>query len=143
MAKQNIRHGHMVWFEIPVRNLNRALIFYSALLQTKITIEKLFNTQYGIFKRQDIGVGGVLKESIDQDTIHHGVVLFFYVNILSEALQTVEDFGGKILMNKTLLKQYNTEGKSILAQNLIDNEIGYYAEVEDSEGNKLALYSHY
>lgn len=42
----------------------------------------------------------------------------------------------------TILKQMNKNGEFIIGKNLIDNEVGYYAEVKDSEGNHLYLHSH-
>jgi predicted enzyme related to lactoylglutathione lyase len=67
--------------------------------------------------------------------------LFFYVIDLSESLKNVEQYGGKVLIEKTLLKQQTEEGFLAIKQNLIDDNIGYYAEFIDCEGNKICLYS--
>ena len=69
--------------------------------------------------------------------------LFFFVNVLSDALDTVLANGGKLVTPKTLLKQIDAAGKTILAHNMIDNQVGYFAEILDSEGNQISLYSHY
>jgi len=40
-----------------------------------------------------------------------------------------------------LIKQTNSKGDIIVANNLIDENIGYYAEITDSEGNHIGLYA--
>ena len=137
-----MKHAQLVWFEIPVREMDRAIRFYSSVLQVMIEKQKLLDREYGILKREDTGVGGVLvrKENIQPGS---GVTLFFYVNVLSDALETAQRFGGKIITPKTLIKQTDASGNRTIAQNLIDNKVGYFAELLDSEGNLIALYSNY
>lgn len=136
-----MRHANIAWFEIPVDNLNRAITFYSVLLETKIEVENIMNRRYGMIKKQDVGVGGVLVEK--NCVRNEGVLLFFYVDVLSDSIAKAEEFGGKVITPKTIMKQVDQTGKHIIAANLIDERTGYFAEIEDSEGNKLALYSHY
>jgi len=71
-----------------------------------------------------------------------GLSVFFFVNVLSDALDTAIMCGGKIITEKTLLKQVDAQGKTVLAQNLMDDQVGYFAEILDSEGNQICLYSH-
>jgi len=136
-----MKHGNVIWFEIPVKNLDRAMIFYSEVLGIPLEKKMLHKIEYGIFDKKKTSVGGVLVEKPEQ--VGKGVSLFFFVNILTDAIDSAMANGGKIVTPKTLLKQMNQEGKTILAQNLIDNQVGYFAEILDSEGNQLALYSHY
>jgi predicted enzyme related to lactoylglutathione lyase len=136
-----MKHANIVWFEIPVKNLDRAIAFYSNLLGITITRHKLYQTEYGIFDKKNTGISGSLK--VDESKVGKGVTLFFFVNVLSDAMDTAITCGGKIILNKTLLKQVDSHGKTVLAHNMIDNQVGYYAEMLDSEGNQIALYSHY
>lgn len=136
-----MKHAHVVWFEIPVKSLNRAMNFYSQLLGITIERVKLYQTEYGVFNKNQTGIGGTLK--VDESRVGKGATVFFHVNVLSDAMDTAVMCGGKILLDKTLLKQVDENGKTILAENLIDNQVGYYAEILDSEGNQIALYSHY
>ena len=46
-----------------------------------------------------------------------------------------------MLVEKTLLKQQTKEGFLSIKQNLIDGNVGYYAEFIDCEGNHISLYS--
>ncbi len=136
-----MKHGNVIWFEIPVIDIDRAMIFYSEMLGVTIVKQKLHKTDYGIFDKKKTGIGGVLVERSEKAGM--GVSLFFYVNVLSDAIGSALAHGGKMVTPKTLLKHTNAEGKTVLAQNLIDNQVGYFAELLDSEGNQLALYSHY
>lgn len=137
-----MKHANIVWFEIPVKNMERAVQFYSAVLGIHIERWKPLDVEYGIMKRQDIGVGGVLVQR--EDIVPgNGVMLFFYVNVMSDAIEAARQSGGYVIKPKTLIKQQDKDGKMTIAQNLIDNQVGYYAELTDSEGNRIALYSHY
>lgn len=47
-----MEQGQLIWFEIPVLNLNRAIHFYTKVFGLKITSTVLLDTQYGL-----IGIG--------------------------------------------------------------------------------------
>lgn len=137
-----MKHGSLVWFEIPVADLDRAMRFYMGVLGCGIEKFSPMGQAYGLLRREETGVGGVLmpKENFAPGG---GPVLFFFVNVLSDALETAERLGGKIITPKTLLRQTDAEGKRTIAQNLIDNKVGYFAQLLDSEGNMIALYSNF
>ena len=137
-----MKHSNIIWFEIPIENLDRAVRFYSAILGTSIQKQMLLDKEYGIFKRENTGVGGVLVKK-DNVKPGSGIILFFYVNVLSDAIEAACHNGGKVITPKTLIKQTDEKGNRTIAQNLIDNQIGYFAELVDSEGNHISLYSHY
>lgn len=136
-----MKHANIVWFEIPVKSLDRAITFYSQLLGITITRHKLYKTEYGVFDKKNTGISGSLK--VDESKVGKGVTLFFFVNVLSDVMATAIACGGKVVLEKTILKQVDEHGKTVLAHNLIDNQVGYYAEILDSEGNLISLYSHY
>src|SRR5438445_6742646 len=48
------------WFEIPVRDMNRAIGFYEELLATPIRRETIANHALGVFAYDEAGVGGCL-----------------------------------------------------------------------------------
>lgn len=132
--------GQITWFEIPVENLDRAILFYSEVLFIKIEKNKFLNQEYGIFNKEINTVKGALVKKVDHQP-GSGIILFFYVVDLIDSLKKVERFGGKVLIEKTLLKQQSADGFLSIKQNMIDGNIGYYAEFIDSEGNKICLYS--
>ena len=135
-----MKSGHISWFEIPVINMDRAITFYSKVLNVKIKKEKLFDTELGIFDKNVTGIGGVLIAKPNHEP-GKGIALFFYTNDMTESLRLAELLGGKIIRPKDLIKRRTANGGIIIAETLMDNQLGYYAEVSDSEGNLIALYS--
>lgn len=136
-----MKHANLIWFEIPVKDIDRAILFYSQTLGVVIEKKTLHKTEYGIFNKKNTNTGGVLVERPEKAGM--GVSLIFFVNVISDAIDSALAYGGKMITPKMILKQINEEGKTILAENLIDNQIGYFSELLDSEGNQIALYSHH
>jgi uncharacterized protein len=131
--------GQVVWFEIPVRDLDKAMRFYSEVLSVKIEKSKFIDLEYGVFNKEDKSIKGVLVGKENKNP-SEGIVLFFYVIDMSDSLRSVVKLGGKIVIEKTLLKQKTKEGYT-LNNNLIDDNMGYYSEFTDCDGNRICLYS--
>ncbi len=133
-------HGQVVWFEIPVTNLDRAIDFYSKVLDTRIDKVTIVNQDLGIInKDSDVVRGALIVKENHQPGI--GSVLYFYVADLYQSLKTAEGLGATILLGKTLLKQKTNSGHLTINANLIDGRIGYISELIDCEGNRICLYS--
>ena len=132
--------GQIVWFEIPVKDLDKAMLFYSEVLSIEIEKNKFLDQDYGVFNKGANTIKGVLVQKENQNS-GKGIVLFFYVVDMSESLQNVVKYGGKLLIEKTLIKQKNSEGHLTISSNLIDGSIGYYSEFIDCDGNHICLYS--
>lgn len=135
-----MNRGQLVWFEIPVSDFERAVEFYSNVLLFKVERRMLLDQELGHLDKGDGTVGGVLIKK-ENYLPGQGCVLFFYVVDISEILRNVTEYNGTIITDKTLLKQKNNSGNVIITNNLIDQNVGYYAEVLDSEGNRISLYS--
>lgn len=137
---KKMKPGNICWFEIPVLNLDRAIDFYSTILYTKIEKIIFIEKEYGIFDKNKHSIGGclIVKENYMPGK---STILFFSVIDLSEVLINTIEKGGTIVIPKTLMKQVTSKGDTIIAQNLIDDNVGYYAEIIDSEGNHIGLYS--
>ena len=116
------------WFEIPVKDYERAKQFYTTVMSSEIADFHMpeQNMKYGMFAHdKDNGVGGGLVEAEGQNPSTDGCTI--YLNggeDLSHALGKVENAGGKILMPKTHI-----------------GENGYIAQFLDTEGNRIALHS--
>lgn len=117
------------WFEIPVKNYERAKQFYSTVIAQDIKDHHMpeQNVKYGMFPydNDNNGVGGGLIEAEGQEPTTNGPTL--YLNggdDLSAPLSRVESAGGKIIMPKTDI-----------------GENGFMAQFIDTEGNRIALHS--
>ncbi len=135
-----MKSRQVCWFEIPVQNLDRAIAFYSSILTVKIEKKLLLDKSYGIFDKNTHLISGCLvaKENYSPG---NGTVIFFCVTDLSHALSKTTSNNGSIVTPKTLIKQINNAGDVMVSKNLIDENIGYFAEIIDSEGNHIGLYS--
>ncbi|TGL37644.1 VOC family protein [Leptospira perdikensis] len=112
--------------EIPVSNMERAIKFYQTILNVSIEKMNMEDTELGVIPASENSVNVVLVKGKDYVPTKNGVVI--YLNLgddLQPALDKVEKNGGKILLTKTL----------------ISPEMGYYAYISDSEGNKIGMHS--
>lgn len=115
---------NIAWFDVPVTDLDRAIRFYSAVLGSAVTKEQTGSVPIGTLPTPDgqkMGclVAGAARPSLD------GVMLWFDVEgRLQEAVAAAEANGGRILGAVHAIGGY-----------------GFRAEVRDSEGNRIALYS--
>ena len=121
-AKINIAN----WFEIPVKDLDRATRFYEKVFDVKLTPEEMAGMKMAFFPfDQDArGAAGALTKAESYEPSHAGTVVYFSVEDISETLRRITANGGKLLMPKTSIGQY-----------------GIIAQYEDTEGNRLALHS--
>jgi uncharacterized protein len=116
--------NHIVWCDIPVTDIDRALKFYSGVFGSTIEKQTWGNMAMGVFHTGD-DVGGCLTTSNEAKPSADGPLV--YLNCegrLDEAIATVTKNGGKILQAKHQIGPY-----------------GFRAVVLDSEGNRIALHS--
>jgi predicted enzyme related to lactoylglutathione lyase len=114
------------WFEIPAKDFDRAVKFYSTILG--ITMEKtnMMGFDMGFFPGQQGEVSGAVVAGEGYVPGDKGTLV--YLNggdDLNNVLSKVESAGGKVAVPKTK----------------ITDEIGYFAIFMDPEGNKVALHS--
>ena len=114
------------WFEIPVKNFERAKSFYETILDAKMQPMEAMGMKSAFFPADlQNGIGGCIIEGQGYEPSEKGALV--YLNggdDLSVALNKVEDAGGKVLMPKTAIGQN-----------------GFMAHFIDTEGNKVALHS--
>jgi len=120
-----VRH-QVVWFDIPVRDLDRALRFYSAVLGTPLKKEQAGpGAAIAMLPHAEGSIGGCLVLNIDASPSESGPLL--YLNSqgrLDEAIHAVEKHGGTVLSARHSIAPF-----------------GFRAIVLDSEGNRIALHS--
>lgn len=113
-----------LWFELPVKSLARAKEFYEGLLQDMVTIKISQNQKIAMMvNNSGKNFGCLYEEKAFIPDIFSVVVYFKFFNNVEEKLKKIEDLGGKVLFYE------NTVG-----------ELGYQALIQDSEGNKIAIF---
>jgi predicted enzyme related to lactoylglutathione lyase len=118
-------NDQIVWCDIPVKDLDRAIKFYSAVLGATVEKQSFPGMTIGLFPHAHDGVSGCLHTSDEVAPSAQGPLI--YLNCegrLDAAIATVAQNGGKVLKPKHPIGPY-----------------GYRAMVLDSEGNRIALHS--
>ena len=122
-----MKHNMVVWFEIPVSDMDRAKKFYETVLKIKIEIVDLGGLLMGWFP--DLGkANGARGTLIKQESYipsQEGTLVYFGCDDLQNELNRVEKAGGKIYQPKTE----------------ISPEHGCMGVFIDTEGNRVALHS--
>lgn len=112
------------WFEILVRNFERARKFYSTVLGVRIDSQTIMGMTMGFFPAN--GVSGALVKGKGYIPSTRGSLV--YLNggrDLKVILSRVRKAGGVVLLPKTF----------------ISKDIGFMGMFIDCEGNKVALHS--
>lgn len=116
--------NQIVWVDIPVKDLDRAIKFYSAVLGGAVHKEEIPGAPIGILPHSEGDVGGCLVPHPGGASTR-GPLLYLNANgRLDRAVAAVAANGGKVLEPKHQIGPH-----------------GYRAIVLDSEGNRIALHS--
>jgi predicted enzyme related to lactoylglutathione lyase/uncharacterized protein YndB with AHSA1/START domain len=125
----NCSANQLVWCDIPVKDLDRAIRFYSAVLGSPMKKEQHEGMSFAVLPHgNEHGVSGCLTTGCDghnSEPSQHGPLLYFNCQgRLDEAVAAVVPNGGKVLQPKHPIGPY-----------------GFRSAVLDSEGNRIALHS--
>jgi uncharacterized protein len=123
MSDFNAQHNRVVWFDLPVADLDRAGAFYQAVLGVKVHKEKFGDVAFCVIEHEQ-GNGGCLI--VDPAKVSPGGPLM-YMNVegrMRDAVASVPRLGGKLLEDVHAIGPH-----------------GFRAIVLDSEGNRIALHS--
>lgn len=119
-------HSFASIFEIPATDLNRAVKFYSSILNLTIERVDLPEMNMGLFPYEGQSTVGVIVQGEGYVPSSSGLTLYLNAGEdLQVVLSKVEDSGGKILVSKTPHA----------------DESGFFALFLDTEGNRLGLHS--
>ena len=117
--------NQIVWCDIPVVDLDRAVKFYSAVLGQPVRKQDFSGMTMGILPHNDGEVGGCLFTSAGETPSGKGIMIYLNANgRLDEAIAAAAASGGKIVQAKHPIGPF-----------------GFRAVVLDSEGNRVALHS--
>ena len=118
-------NNQIVWVDIPVDDLDRAIKFYTAVLAAEVTKQSYPGFSLGLLPNAASHVSGCLFKSQDNRPSQQGPMIYLNVNDrLDAAVTAVTANGGTVLQDKHQIGEY-----------------GFRAIVLDSEGNKIALHS--
>ncbi|REA59494.1 VOC family protein [Dyadobacter luteus] len=122
--KDKKRSNPVVYFEIPVQDMSRAVAFYSKVFGFEFESEVIDHNEMSVFpfSEDSSGISGALaKGEIYKPTID-GVLIYFKAEDIDTLLDLAVANGGEVLYTKTSNGAY-----------------GFVAEFRDSEGNRIAL----
>ncbi|MVT11894.1 VOC family protein [Chitinophaga tropicalis] len=118
------------WFEIPVHDFDRARKFYSQIFSYEMPEQQLGFKRMGFFPcdNENGGIGGAIVQGSDYLPSQRGSLIYLYAgDDLTTVLDRVEDAGGKIELDKRPMSELQ--------------DLGYFAIIFDTDGNRVALYS--
>ncbi len=113
------------WIDIPVTDLNRAIAFYTSILDAEVSKISEHGFEFGLLPHTQDNVSGCLCVMDDRKPSQNGPLV--YLNVegrLDQALATAKSQGSKLLKPKEQIGPY-----------------GHRAVILDTEGNAIALYS--
>jgi predicted enzyme related to lactoylglutathione lyase len=127
--KESMNHGGnpAVWVEIPVKDIERAKKFYSAVFGYQFQMHDtgdgytlaMFNAAPDRY-----GSGGALIKGETYKPSHDGTVVYLSTQNIDESLKKIGAAGGKTVLPKKSIGEY-----------------GFIAHFEDTEGNRVALHT--
>lgn len=123
MTNYNRDKNRVVWFDIPVSNLERATQYYAAVLNCNVEIESFNDFQFSVIEHSD-GNGGCLVPDPEKVSSDKGPLLYLNVH-------------GRL---KDAVEKAKNKGKIIQDIHPIGPH-GFRAIILDSEGNRIALHA--
>lgn len=121
----SITSNPVIYFEIPVNDMDRAIEFYSAVFDFTFEKNIIDHNEMAFFPFEDgaRGITGALAKGEIYISTLQGILIYFSTNDIDLMLEKVIKYGGEILYPKTS-----------------NGELGYVAEFKDCEGNRIALH---
>ncbi|QWT85638.1 VOC family protein [Chryseobacterium sp. PCH239] len=116
----------VVYFEIPVNDLERAEKFYSEVFNFSFEKEIIdsYEMAFFPFEEKNGGITGALAKGDVYKPSKNGVIIYFKTENIDRTLEQAVLHGGSVLYPKR-----------------IDEKYGFaVAEFEDPEGNRIALH---
>jgi predicted enzyme related to lactoylglutathione lyase len=124
MSDFNSRNNRVVWFDIPVADLDRAQAFYAAVLGAKVHREQFEGYSFCVIDHAE-GNGGCLVPGKESISATAGILVYMNVDgRIRDACAQVVKQRGRIVEDTHAIGPH-----------------GFRAIVVDSEGNRIALHS--
>jgi predicted enzyme related to lactoylglutathione lyase len=116
----------VIYFEIPVSNMERACLFYEAVFKVLLEVREIDGNEMALFPYVDgqPGASGALARGSSYVPGKAGARIYFGVADVAETLALAVSAGGQVNYPVSEVPEY-----------------GWVAEFIDVEGNCIALYS--
>lgn len=123
-----LHNAPLVWGEIPVENMDRAVEFYGKHFGVSFTREVMNDMEMAILETEDKEAAsiGLVKHEMMQPSANGSLLYLNLSEQLSELVDKIAQAGVKILLPIMPIK---------------DGECGFIALFQDCEGNTVGLWS--
>lgn len=118
----------VVWFEIPVHDLDRATHFYQSLFDLRLTRETIEGYEMATFPFEGASLGGALIKAPHLSPAPNAMTLHF------DCAGRLDDM---VAMAKSL------GGHCVYGPKNLGRELGRVAIIIDSEGNRIGLHEEF
>lgn len=115
----------IAFFEIPTTDFRRAVDFYEAVLNVKLSVFECETEKMACFAEKGETIGAVIWATDFLPAVQ-GVLIHFNCENIEQTLEKVLQKGGKVVIPKTKIE---ADGK------------GWFALFSDCEGNRVGLYA--
>ena len=118
----NVAH----WFELPVKDFQRAVQFYESVFDVNLKLMNLQELKMALFPSDKNGSGSsgaLVFNPQHYQPNDNGILIYLKTSDIDKSLKMVEENGGSIISGKVE----------------ISSDFGSRAIVIDSEGNRIAL----
>lgn len=115
----------VVYFEIPVTDIERAIQFYSAVFNYEFERANIHDNEMAFFplNEDNSGISGALAQGEIYNPTINGTLVYFKTDDITETLNLALKNGAEVLFPITS-----------------NGEFGSVAEFKDCEGNRIALH---
>lgn len=116
----------VTYFEIPVVDMDRAVAFYEAVFGHMLERQTIDGYEMALFPHEEghFGASGALAKGDVYVPTKAGAIVYFRVADIDATLKKAQRHGGAVLYPK----------KDI-------GDLGFVAEIADTEGNRVALHA--
>ena len=111
------------WFEIPSADFERAVRFYETVLEARLAREEMGPMTMGVFPYQKPGTSGAVVKGPGYAPHESGTVVYLSLDDIRPAISRV---GAAVVL---------------LPLTKLPDEQGVFAQIRDTEGNRVGLFS--
>jgi predicted enzyme related to lactoylglutathione lyase len=122
----SVQKNPVGWFEIPVKDMARAKSFYQHVFALELEEHQIGSELMAWFPMAEgvTGSAGSLVKGEGYEPSLKGVLIYFTAPDIDATLSRAKEKGGRVITEKTSIGEH-----------------GFYALIQDTEGNRIGLHS--